>query len=185
MKDFDSDHTAISAHPSAPHFDDEATLVSARPVVPIATAKSSERSRIVRRALPFIVIAGFVGSLIGGGIGYFAKRRSSAYLVNESPTTGESKENQTASEQQRMAPRAPSQEIETEPNASVSSSENKSSTSETDGFVVAASNATSHFKRARRPLIHTVATASSNRRRRSTRRGAARIQEIFAGSSPQ
>jgi len=183
MKDFDSDHTAISAHPSAPHFDDEATLVSARPVVPIATAKSSERSRIVRRALPFIVIAGFVGSLIGGGIGYYAKRRSSAYLVNESPTTRESKENQTASEQQRMAPRAPSQEIETEPNASVSSSENKSSTSE--AVAIAAANAMSHFKRARRPLIHTVATASSNRRRRSTRRGAARIQEIFAGSSPQ
>ena len=185
MKDFDSDPTAISVRPPAPHFDDEATLVSARPVVPIATGKSSERSRIVRRALPFIIIAGFVGTLIGGGIGYYAKRRISTNVVNESSTAPESKRNETASEQQRMAPRAQSQQIETESNVSVSSSENKSSTSETDSVAIPTANETSHLKRARRPLIHTVATASSNRPRASTRRGAARIQEIFAGANPQ
>jgi len=185
MKDFDSDHQAILAHPPAPHFDDEATLVSARPVVPIASAKLIERSRIIRRALPFIIIAGFVGTFVGGGIGYYAKRRISANVVNESPTTQESKQNENASEPQRMSPRGQSQEIETAPNVSVSSSENKSSSSETGSVAVAAANETSHFKRARRPLIHTLAPASSNRRRASTRRGAARIQEIFTGSNPQ
>ena len=181
MNDNDLEQTMISSNLPAPHFDDEATLASAQPVVPIATAKATERSRIVRRALPFVVIAGLAGILIGGGVGYYGKRRIAGDIANQSPAKQESKENQTAPEQQRAGSQAQSQEIDAQPNVALTSSENKSLASETNTVA----NPASHFKRARRQLIHTLETASSSRRRASTRRGAARIQEIFAGSNPQ
>jgi len=181
MNDNDLEQTIISTDLPTPHFEDEATLVSARPVVPIATAKATERSRIVRRVLPFVIIAGFAGILIGGGVGYYAKRQITGDAANQSPAKQESKENQAAPEQQRAVPQAQSQEIDAQPNVALTPSENKSLASETN----TEANPASHFKRARRQLIHTIETSSSSRRRASTRRGAARIQEIFAGSNPQ
>src|SRR5207249_3027663 len=124
MNDNDLEQTIISSDLPAPHFD-EATLVAARPVVPIATEKATERSRIVRRALPFVIIAGLAGILIGGGSGYYAKRRIAGDIANQSPAKQESKENQTAPEQQRAVSQAQSQEIDAQPSVALTSSENK------------------------------------------------------------
>ncbi len=183
MKDFEIEQTINGAHPPAPHFDDEATLVSARPVVPIAAAKANERSRIVRRALPFIIIAGFLGTVIGGGVGFYAKRRID--VTNKSPAPQASKENETRNPRE-IAAQTQSKQTEAQANVSANSSENRSpATENSDAFAPDSANTTSHFKRTRRQLAHTMATASTNRQGASTKRGAGRIQEIFAGPNPQ
>ncbi len=61
----------------APHFDDEATIVSARPVVPIAQAKAAERSRVIRWVLPFVLAGVVVGILAELAITRYENRQHS------------------------------------------------------------------------------------------------------------
>jgi hypothetical protein len=61
---------------SAPHFDDEATIITARPVVPIAQARAVERSRLLLWMLPTALAAAVFGALSALGVNYYEKHQS-------------------------------------------------------------------------------------------------------------
>jgi hypothetical protein len=62
---------------STPRFDDEATIITARPVVPIARAKAAATSRFLLWILPTALAASIFGALSAVGVNYFENRRSS------------------------------------------------------------------------------------------------------------
>src|SRR5205814_4754715 len=78
----------ISAMPSeleTPHFDDEATMVTSRPVVPIAEAKAGERSR-----MSVLIVAGLLAATMAGaagalGINFFQNRQRSSFRAGTQP----------------------------------------------------------------------------------------------------
>jgi len=68
-----------------PHFDDEATMVTARPVVPIAEAKAGERSR-----MSVLIVAGLLAATMAGaagalGINFFQNRQRSSFRAGTQP----------------------------------------------------------------------------------------------------
>ena len=68
-----------------PHFDDEATVVTARPVVPIAEAKAGERSR-----MSVLIVAGLLAATMAGaagalGINFFQNRQRSSFRADTQP----------------------------------------------------------------------------------------------------
>src|SRR6267154_35863 len=66
--------------PPAPHFDDEATVVSARQVVPIATARVVERKRAALWISLILLGSAMCGALGAVGINYFENGRRSALV---------------------------------------------------------------------------------------------------------
>ena len=64
----------VCPEPSRPRFDDEATLVTARRVVPIRRAKAIERSQITLLVLSGVVGAGAFGAIGGIGVKYYQDR---------------------------------------------------------------------------------------------------------------
>ena len=70
---------------ASPHFDDETTLLSARPVVPLGHVKSSSRKRGVFALLATAMVSGFIGGLIFIRLDR-ARGEASAILPN-APTT--------------------------------------------------------------------------------------------------
>jgi hypothetical protein len=75
---------------SAPHFDDEATIVTARPVVPIAQARAVEKSRFLLWMLPTALAAAVFGGLSALGVNYYEKRQSPiTQLVKAEPQTNQ------------------------------------------------------------------------------------------------
>jgi hypothetical protein len=67
---------ATAAELSVPHFDDEATIITARPVVPIARARAGERSRLLLWMLPIVLAAAVCGALSALGVNYYENRHS-------------------------------------------------------------------------------------------------------------
>lgn len=67
-----------------PHFDDEATIVSARQVVPIAQARVVERSRALLSIVPFLLAAVVFGALGALGVNYYEnhQRRAAVSAAN-------------------------------------------------------------------------------------------------------
>lgn len=72
--------TTIPQELRAPHFDDEATIVSARQVVPIAQAKVVERSRALLSIVPILLAAAVFGALGALGVNYYENRQRSAVV---------------------------------------------------------------------------------------------------------
>jgi hypothetical protein len=72
---------------STPHFDDEATIITARPVVPIARAKAAATSRFLLWILPTALAASIFGALSAVGVNYLENRRSSVtqFEIKEEP----------------------------------------------------------------------------------------------------
>jgi len=60
---------------STPHFDDEATIITARPVVPIGRARVAEGSRLLLWFLPTILAASVFGALSALGVNYYENRQ--------------------------------------------------------------------------------------------------------------
>ena len=58
----------------APHFDDEATVATARQVVPIERARTIEFWRKVRKLLPILLAAMFCGGLGAAAVNYYEHR---------------------------------------------------------------------------------------------------------------
>jgi len=84
----------------APHFDDEATIVSARPVVPIAQARAVERSRVMLWGFSFVLTAAAFGAISALGINYYENRqRASLNPVADSSVSQESEKNQVLTSQ--------------------------------------------------------------------------------------
>src|SRR6266849_3657786 len=68
--------------PPAPHFDDEATIVSARQVVPIAQARVVERSRALLSIVPILLAAAVFGALGALGVNYYENHQRGNALVS-------------------------------------------------------------------------------------------------------
>jgi hypothetical protein len=184
MKEIDADETVIVVEPPAPDFDDETTLISARPVVPIVAAKANERARIIRRRLPFIIGAVFVfGTLIGSGAGYYAKRRWFRVTVQQ-PRAVESKPEETSRVPPDEPQQIPSQSTAAQTSVLPGKSDNEGSAQANKASVTATSASLIPTKHTRHTTVHVSETLPMNQRR-NLHRGAGRIQEIFSGPVPQ
>lgn len=184
MENSDEQESSIPEHLLAPHFDDEATLASARPVVLIATAKASETSRTIRRALPFILVAGLIGILTGGGIGYFEQRRLAGVRI-ELQSTPKTTEQQSEGKQEQTASQPQSAEPDAQANVSETSRDNQTPVSQANNVARTADSANPRqIQHARHLTVRIIKSARRNKERVNTTRGAGRIQEIFAGSEP-
>ena len=69
-----------------PHFDDDATIATARQVVPIKGAARIERRRKVLALLPLLIASTLCGALGAIGVNYFERRRDTAVTVTQQPT---------------------------------------------------------------------------------------------------
>jgi cytoskeletal protein RodZ len=87
--------TRIEVPLSEPHFEDEATVVSARQVVPLGQAQLQDRRRKLLAILPILLAAIFCGGLGAIVVNYF-ERRASAPTISQPSTTSAKDERQQA-----------------------------------------------------------------------------------------
>ena len=66
-----------------PHFDDDATIATARQVVPIKGARKIEGRRKVLALLPLLLASTLCGALGAIGVNYFERRRDAAASVTQ------------------------------------------------------------------------------------------------------
>ena len=66
---------------SAPHFDDERTVATARQVKPLGRAKVTEGWRKARTLLPLILLAVFCGALGAAAVNYYEDRQPAQEIV--------------------------------------------------------------------------------------------------------
>jgi cytoskeletal protein RodZ len=92
---------AIPNELPAPHFDDEATIVSARQVVPIAEARIAERSRTLFSIIPILLGAAVFGALGAIGVNYFENYQSGHALVSGPRTESSQPMSQAPATQQQ------------------------------------------------------------------------------------
>jgi len=203
----------------APHFDDEATIVSARQVVPIAQARVVERSRALLSIVPILLAAAVFGALGALGVNYYENRQRGNALVsaprseitqpiNQAPTS------QTQSETPLNSGTEPPAGASAPLESSSPGSEGAPTQSQTEGQTTdpTAGQATVESKAGDNKALPPTAAAQPNsgsspepgkliRKRRvhpqtqgndrktdnptKDKRGAGRIQEIFAGPNPQ
>ena len=71
-----------------PHFDDEATIATARQVVPIKGAASIERRRKVLALLPILIASTLCGALGAVAVNYFERRRETVSVMQQQPLPG-------------------------------------------------------------------------------------------------
>lgn len=69
-----------------PHFDDDATIATARQVVPINGARKIQGGRKVLRLVPLLIASTLCGALGAIGVNYFERRRDTAVIVAQQPT---------------------------------------------------------------------------------------------------
>jgi hypothetical protein len=189
--------------PPAPHFDDEATVVSARQVVPIELARVVERKRAAVWVSLILLSSAAFGALGAIGVNYFERGRPAIVVLPQ---------NEIARPQTTQTPR---------PNVSDSTSKSETATggATVSPFTAQPLNANqsnnspatvmsegspaqttanqsastpniapepSRLVRKRRvhPLTLNEGLSSPRRKTAKTDRGASRIQEIFEGQGP-
>src|SRR5438093_7245791 len=67
-----------------PHFDDEATIATARQVVPIERARTIEFWRKLRTMLPIFLAATLCGALGAGAVNYYERHNAAAATEQQS-----------------------------------------------------------------------------------------------------
>jgi hypothetical protein len=186
-----------------PHFDDEATVVSARQVVPLGEARIQDRRRKVLAILPTLLAAALCGALGAVVVNYFWQRPS-APTVSQPSATSASREEQLAPapspENNVTTPGLPDQVAETsEPTDS--SVSNDSSAKVTVGKPPASnpepavadpkkpSNPADPKQLVRQRRVNPPSTQTNNQKKAGQNdplksRGAARIEDIFGGPNP-
>ena len=81
--------------PASPHFDDEVTIISARPVVPIPPAKMIDSKRMLLVIMAPLLSAAVFGAAAAVGVNYYENRQRSPLSpvtrspVNRQPTTNQ------------------------------------------------------------------------------------------------
>jgi hypothetical protein len=181
MENSDREQASIPPQLATPHFDDEATVISARRVVPIPAAKASASGRTFRRAAPFVLAAGLVGILIGAAIGYYEQRRLASAGV-EGQSAQKPVENQSVADQSQITGRSQSAKADTQSKAATESPGD--SLSRPNNVVADSTNTTSQFRRIHHLTAGIVSSTPRRKETSSAKRGAGRIQEIFAGPPP-
>jgi len=194
-----------------PHFDDEATIVSARQVVPIAHAKVVERSRAVLSVIPILMAAAVFGALGALAVNYYEGRQRNRLVstpksqisqpVSQPPASQTQDETLTNSASDSAAgalaasaspsplPEAAPEtknDSATAPSAADSNSPAKQTVPTDSGSKSNDSNSTEPGKlvRKRRVLAPPPANDGKPGNPRKDKRGAGKIQEIFSGPNP-
>lgn len=191
-----------------PHFDDEATIVSARQVVPIAKARVVERLRAALW-ISLILLGSAAGGALGAiGIDYFENGQRSALVsapqnditrpqVTQTPTPNDSDSTPTS----EIAVGGPTAMSSPEPVAAQPANANQpndssatvlsqaSSAQAKSNQAAGSANITSEpgrlvRKRRVHPLTQNDGASSLPGKPAKTNRGAGRIQEIFEGPTP-
>ena len=70
---------------TAPHFDDDRTVATARQVKPIGRARVNESWRKLRVLLPLILLATFCGALGAASVNYYEERHTVGAVAQPSP----------------------------------------------------------------------------------------------------
>jgi len=189
----------------APHFDDEATIVSARQVVPIAEVKLVERKRAALWISLILLSSAACGALGAIGVNYFVPNRQAALVSapqneierpqltqtpvpNDSDSTPKSESavgGLTATSSPE--PVAPWAAHANQPNDSSAAVISQTSSAQTTGNQTARiTNLASDpgqlvRKRRVHPLTRNEGPSLPQRKSGKAERGAGRIQEIFEG----
>jgi cytoskeletal protein RodZ len=197
----------------APHFDDEATIVSARQVVPIAQAKVVERSRALLSVIPILIGAAVFGALGALAVNYYelgqrhaldSAPRSEINQQTNQPPAVQTQSAITTNSGSDSAAGALSASESSSPEWESSQTESQTDTKGVDSTAVE-TKAPDNQALPTKPASQTDDGSSAEpgkliRKRRvrppaandgktenppTTKRGAGRIQEIFAGPNPQ
>jgi hypothetical protein len=191
-----------------PHFDDEATIVSARQVVPIAKARVIERKRAALWISSILLGSAACGALGAIGINHFENGQQSALIsapqnditrpqATQTPGPNDS-DSTPKSETAVGGPTAMSSpESVAAPPANVNQTNNSSATvfSQASSAQTISNQAASSAniasepgrlvrKRRVHPLTQNDGASSLPGKPAKTKRGAGRIQEIFEGPGP-
>ena len=203
----------------APHFDDEATIISARQVVPITQARVVERSRALLSIIPILLAAAVFGALGALGVNYYENHQRGNALVSApkseiSQPINQPPASQTQSETPLNSGTEPPAGALTPLESSSPGSEGTPTQSQTESQTTdpTAGQATVDSKAGDNKALPPSPAAQPNsgsspepgkliRKRRvhppvqgndgktdnrtKDKRGAGRIQEIFAGPNPQ
>jgi hypothetical protein len=198
-----------------PHFDDEATIVSARQVVPIAQAKVVERSRLLLSVIPILIGAAVFGALGALAVNYYERNQRHApdsatrseinQQTNQPPTAQRQSAISTNSTSSDSAAGALSGSDSTSPELDSSQTESQPDTKGVDSPAVEPKTPDNRAlptnpagqtndessaepgKLIRKRRVHPATPPNEGKTENSptTKRGAGRIQEIFAGPNPQ
>lgn len=99
-----------------PHFDDDATIATARQVVPIKGTRKIEGRRKVLALLPLLIASTLCGALGAIAVNYLERRRDSAVSVTQQQPTNVSTQAKTEATPVLIAPEG---DVKTEIQASV------------------------------------------------------------------
>jgi hypothetical protein len=196
----------------APHFDDEATIVTARQVVPIAQAKVVERSRALLSVIPVLIGAAVFGALGALAVNYYELGQRHALdspprfeinqQANQPPTLQTQGAIPTNSGSDSAAGALSASETsspELEPTESQTDTKGVDSTAvepKTPGNQTLPTNPASQTndgsstepgRLIRKRRVQPAAPPNDGKTENppTAKRGAGRIQEIFAGPNPQ
>jgi hypothetical protein len=183
-----------------PHFEDEATVVTARQVVPLEEARVQDRRRKLFAILPILLAATLCGGLGAVAVNYFGQR-SSIPAISPPATSFSPQERQVTAAASPDNGAAASTGLRDEPDTSQPSgsvlasdstaaadSLEKSEAVRTDETVASAKkpSASTDPKQLVRPRrVHPPSVQPrSGQNDQQKSRGAARIQNIFSGPNP-
>ncbi len=191
----------------APHFDDEATVVSARQVVPIAQAKVVERSRALLSIIPILLAAAVFGALGALGVNYYENHQRGNALVSAPKSEISQPINQPPASQTPAGALTPLESSSPGSEGASTQSQTESQTTDpTAGQATVDSKAGDNKalppspaaqpnsgsspepgKLIRKRRVHPPVQGNDGKtdNRTKDKRGAGRIQEIFAGPNPQ
>jgi hypothetical protein len=183
-----------------PHFDDDATIATARQVVPIKGVQKIEGRRKVLALLPLLLASTLCGALGAIAVNYFERQRNPATSVTQQQPNV-STQAKTEPPPAAIAPELNAKNAEIQPlvqpeNSSVTPAEEPSTKSEApkiakreDGDQKSSPNAT------KREADHDAAKLVRKRRvqpanseiplRRNRRTNAGRIEDLFTGPNPE
>ena len=196
----------------SPHFDDEATIVSARQVVPIARARVVERSRALLSVVPILIGSAVFGALGALAVNYYERGQRNALAsaprseinqkANQPPTSQSQSSTPTNSGSDSAAgalsasespsPELESSQIESQGNSKAGDAvEPKTPDNQALPTKPASQtndgNSVEPGKLIRKRRVQPAAAPSEGKADNppTAKRGAGRIQEIFTGPNPQ
>lgn len=183
-----------------PHFDDEATIATARQVVPLSGARRAERRRKLLLVAPFLLASTVFGALGAAAVNYFAGRNQSSAVTTQPATLPSPATPPKAEASPIPAVQQPNVEEKPEQQPAESVNSATGSTAQPTPGTKAASRAKAEDARAkstpspvkrdtpteparlvRKRRVQQPAPETSQRNRRN---GASRIEDLFGGPNP-
>ena len=183
-----------------PHFDDDATIATARQVVPIGGARRIQRARRVLTLAPLLIASTLCGALGAVAVNYYERRRETAVSATqqqalpsvstdarvESPAVTAAPEINAKTEVQASVPpkdtaviaaNEPATKSESAPDARVDNSQPEKSAAVAKRDATADASKLVRKRRVQPP-------DSEIPPQRNRRNGASRIEDLFSGPNP-